>query len=205
MSLLDYGELNRKIKKIQKEIEELRQLWQIRKAWRLHAKDHLAGKLDPLPWGHEGGLDVDLLDGKHANEIEGGISYQTDEGTTNWLATTSFTDLNSITIAEAGTYLLIFSWNYRAVKDPNSLMFKGYMQLTKNEVKEGHEFTFLTQSDFNNAIELPFDFDKVISNLAVNDVIAVQAKKQNTDDLLRNYPASYPETYFRRLILIKLT
>jgi len=36
-----------------------------------HASRHLAGGDDAFPWGSGGGLNVDLLDGKHASEIGG--------------------------------------------------------------------------------------------------------------------------------------
>ena len=48
MSLLKYEKLERKIKLIQKEIKNLQQLWQMRKAWRLHAKDHVKDGIDDL-------------------------------------------------------------------------------------------------------------------------------------------------------------
>ena len=36
---------------------------------KLHKTTHEAGGSDALPWGSGGGLDVDKLDGKHANDI----------------------------------------------------------------------------------------------------------------------------------------
>jgi len=48
MSLIEFEELSARLDKLEKEIRDLWEMFAIRKAWRLHSKDHAIGGLDEI-------------------------------------------------------------------------------------------------------------------------------------------------------------
>jgi len=100
---------------------------------KLHAPDHGPGGLDALPWGSGGGLDVDMLDGKHANQLPLALSgAKAHLSASQTLAANTWTkinldvkdwDLNNefdttnhrFTVSQAGYYLIVGKIDFYAL------------------------------------------------------------------------------------------
>lgn len=132
----------------------------------------------------------------------GAISYQYVEGTTDWTltGTTAWTDIAemSITVAQAGTYLIMWSWNYVATKDVNSLVFDLYLRWLA-DATELKQLCCLRNMFTNNPVALPFSFN-FIRSLTAGQVLKVQARLRNVADYVAVRCASY--AYYQRILKI---
>ena len=139
----------------------------------------------------------------------GSIPYQTVAGTTDISTTsTSFVDIDqmTLTVAEGGTYLILFSICVRAFATTETSSMGFFLRLLKNSDLVGGCRNAIELMDYLISEWTSVAVVSIVRSLAAGDVVKAQWRRASGIRAFTIYnTVSVPEQYHRQLTIIQLT